>query len=244
MFSFIVFVLLLKEGIKALFIFTPVTKGTGAQVNINVTEGLNKTFALSPTKGFEYHVHVNPVGPGNDCAATGGHLDPLNVGAAKCIPTKPEKCQEGDLSGNRQIASKTKFSIPNFFVNTCLIINQKKRNTFVGKHGELKATDSGAIKVEYVDHQLRFDGETTTIAKRSIVIHNNGTRVACGNIVPYGEARSQSTSGEPVTNLAEQSPENKKLTSGASGSRYEYGGVNGGHALVALGIVASWMMMM
>ncbi|KAG0338921.1 hypothetical protein BG000_003143 [Podila horticola] len=199
------------KGIKALFIFTPVTKGTGAQVNINVTEGLNKTFALSPTKGFEYHVHVNPVGPGNDCAATGGHLDPSNVGAAKCIPTKPEKCQEGDLSG---------------------------------KHGELKATDSGAIKVEYMDHQLRFDGETTTIAKRSIVIHNNGTRVACGNIVPYGEARSQSTSGEPVTNLAEQSSENKKLTSGASGSRYEYGGVNGGHALVALGIVASWMMMM
>lgn len=100
-------------------------------------------------------------------------------------------------------------------------------------------------KVEYVDQQLRFEGETTTIVGRSIVIHNNGTRVACGNIVPYGQVTSQSSnSGEPVTNLAEKAPESKQSTSGASGSRYEHGGVNGGHAFVALGVVASWMVMM
>lgn len=96
-----------------------------------------------------------------------------------------------------------------------------------------------------MDQQLRFDGETTTIVGRSIVIHNNGTRVACGNIVPYDQATSQSSSsGEPVTNLAENAPESKQSTSGAIGSRHEHGGVNGGHAFVALGVVASWMMMM
>ncbi|KAI9234819.1 MAG: superoxide dismutase [Podila humilis] len=201
------------NGIKALFTFTPVTKGTGANVSIEVQEGLSKSFALSLTKGFEYHVHVSPVGPNNNCTATGGHLDPANVGTTKCISATPTKCQEGDLSG---------------------------------KHGELKATDGGAIpKVEYVDQQLRFDGETTTIVGRSIVIHNNGARVACGNIVPYGQVTSQSNnSGEPVTNLAENVPESKKLTSGASGSRHEHGSVNGGHAFVALGVVASWMVMM
>ncbi|KAG0357745.1 hypothetical protein BG005_003146 [Podila minutissima] len=199
------------NNIKALFTFTPVTKGTGAVVDIDVTAGLSKKVALSLSKGFEYHVHVNPVGPNNDCMATGGHLDPMNVGATKCDPTKPESCQEGDLSG---------------------------------KHGELKATESGAIKTRYIDHQLRFDGATTTIAGRSIVIHNNGTRVACGNIVPYGEATSQSAPGGASTNLADQNAESRQSISGASGSRYEYGGVNGGHALVALGVVASWMMMM
>ncbi|KAF9197910.1 hypothetical protein BGZ59_005036, partial [Podila verticillata] len=107
------------------------SKGTGANVSIEVQEGLSKSFALSLTKGFEYHVHVSPVGPNNNCTATGGHLDPANVGTTKCISATPTKCQEGDLSG---------------------------------KHGELKATDGGAIpKVEYVDQQLRFDGETTTI---------------------------------------------------------------------------------
>ncbi|KAG0030710.1 hypothetical protein BGZ82_007319 [Podila clonocystis] len=199
------------NGINAVFTFTPVTKGTGAQVDIEVTAGLSKGFALSPSKGFEYHVHVNPV-RNNDCMTAGGHLDPANVGAVKCVPAKPEKCQEGDLSG---------------------------------KHGELKATDNGVIpKVSYVDHQLLFNGATTTIAGRSVVIHNNGTRVACGNILPYGQATSQSISDDPLTNLADQGVESKNPTSGANGSRYEYGGVNGGHALVALGVVASWMMMM
>jgi hypothetical protein len=30
---------------------------------------------------------------------TGEHFDPSNVGSAKCDPSIPEKCQEGDLSG-------------------------------------------------------------------------------------------------------------------------------------------------
>jgi hypothetical protein len=73
--------------------------GVGAQVLVDVQKGLSKSFAVLPSVGFEYHIHVKPVGPNNDCMATGGHLDPANVGAAVCDPAKPDKCQEGDLSG-------------------------------------------------------------------------------------------------------------------------------------------------
>ncbi|KAG0213488.1 hypothetical protein BGX28_004343 [Mortierella sp. GBA30] len=144
------------SGIKATLLFTPVgDSDTGANVTVNVLSGLTKKFAILPAVGFEYHVHVQPVGPNNDCMATGGHLDPDNIGTAvKCNPSTPEKCQEGDLSG---------------------------------KHGYLMPTDSGALPpITYVDDQLQFTGVNTTIVGRSIVIHNNGTRVACGNILPVG----------------------------------------------------------
>lgn len=87
------------DGIEANFMFAPLANNGGAQVWIEVKSGLTKKFAVSPTGGFEYHIHVKPVGPNNDCVATGGHLDPGNVGAVKCTAAKPDTCQEGDLSG-------------------------------------------------------------------------------------------------------------------------------------------------
>ncbi|KAF9912389.1 hypothetical protein EC991_011081 [Linnemannia zychae] len=160
-----------QDGIEANFMFAPLPNNGGAQVWIEVKSGLTKKFAVSPTGGFEYHIHVNQVGPGNDCMATGGHLDPTNVGAAKCLAVKPDKCQEGDLSG---------------------------------KHGELKATDSGAIPpISYNDKYIHFSGEAATIAKRSVVIHNNGTRVACGNIYPFDQSTSPSSSAAEVTSSSQ-----------------------------------------
>ncbi|KAG0348182.1 hypothetical protein BG004_005838, partial [Podila humilis] len=186
---------------------------TGAEVNIDVTKGLSKSTVLSPSKGFDYHVHVNRVGPNNDCMATGGHLDPTNVGAAKCNPSIPEKCQEGDLSG---------------------------------KHGELRASESGAIpNVRYIDRQLHFDGETTTLKGRSIVIHNNGTRVACGNILTLEEVTNEPAASSLVQSAT---PETEapvtQLTSDGGGSRFESGFVQSGQALAALGAIGAWMMTM
>jgi len=151
------------NGIDANFIFAPQPHSDGAQVVIDVTKGLSKLLALSPTGGYEYHIHVSPVGPDNDCMATGGHLDPYKVGPVKCDALRPAKCQEGDLSG---------------------------------KHGELMATESGAIPtISYLDRQLRFSGAETTIVGRSVVIHNNGTRVACGDILSFtSEAHREATS--------------------------------------------------
>ncbi|KAF9109729.1 hypothetical protein BGX27_007263 [Mortierella sp. AM989] len=166
-------------GIKGSFSFVPLDKSsTGAAVTIEVESGLTTKFSLLPSVGFEYHIHVNPVGSNGDCMATGGHFDPTNVGMAECDPALPEKCQEGDLSG---------------------------------KHGNLKPTISGAIqKFSYVDKQLTLTG-SNNIAGRSVVIHNNGTRVACGNIVAL--------SG---TNHA-QVDQNTKASSSASTSQVNNG---------------------
>ncbi|KAF9963009.1 hypothetical protein BGZ65_006600 [Modicella reniformis] len=121
-------------GIKGSFKFTPLAgKLKGAKVTVSIEKGLTKKFAVMPNVGFQYHIHLNRVGPGNDCMATGGHLDPTNV----------------------------------------------------GKHGNLLPSMTGAIKqFEYVDDQLEFTGKATTIVGRSVVIHNNGTRVACANLLP------------------------------------------------------------
>ncbi|KAG0355768.1 hypothetical protein BGZ54_001021 [Gamsiella multidivaricata] len=158
------------NNIQANFIFAPLAAG-GAQVLVNVQKGLSQSFAISPTGGFEYHIHVSPVGLNNNCSTTGGHLDPTDVGTAKCNPAKADKCQEGDLSG---------------------------------KHGELKATESGSVPtISYVDPYLQFSEEATTIAGRSIVIHNNGTRVACANILPVGGTQG-SSSGFTTMSLGSQ----------------------------------------
>ncbi|KAG0221862.1 hypothetical protein B0O80DRAFT_443793 [Mortierella sp. GBAus27b] len=54
-----------------------------------------------------------------------------------------------------------------------------------GKHGNLPSSKSGKHKIEYKDAYLEFVRPTYSIANaRSVVIHNNGTRVACANIVP------------------------------------------------------------
>ncbi|KAF9438589.1 hypothetical protein BGZ76_006641 [Entomortierella beljakovae] len=174
------------NGIRADFNFAPVSSGPGAQVTVEVQKGLSKAFAVSPTGGFEYHIHAKPVGPNNDCMATGGHLDPTNVGAAKCNPAKAAKCQEGDLSG---------------------------------KHGEIKASESGQIsKISYIDHQVQFSGETTTIAGRSVVIHNNGTRVACGDILPIGAPRNNTINSNGNSNSTASSDENTGANHPSSGN--------------------------
>ncbi|KAF9190310.1 hypothetical protein BGZ51_008734 [Haplosporangium sp. Z 767] len=185
------------NGIRANFVFAPLN-GKGAQVLIEVQSGLTKQFAKSPSGGFAYHIHEHPVGPDNDCMATGEHLDPANVGSVNCNSAKPESCQEGDLSG---------------------------------KHGEFKATDSGAIPtVAYIDHQLQFTGASTTIEGRSIVIHNNGARVACGNLLPIQPSTTSSgadTDKDADVKLAQYANNGQSIASGLRGA-----------ILVALGVMA------
>ncbi|KAF9991650.1 hypothetical protein BGZ80_006009 [Entomortierella chlamydospora] len=141
---------------------------TGVNVTVAVSKGLTEAFQILPV-GFEYHVHVNPVGANNNCTSTGGHLDPANVGAAPCDPKNLTSCQVGDLSG---------------------------------KHGDLVAVNNstGAIPTfSYIDTQLAFSGAASLVG-RSVVIHNNGTRVACADIVVEGySGNSSSTNGTTTT---------------------------------------------
>jgi hypothetical protein len=61
---------------------------------------------------------------------------------------------------------------------------------FLGKHGNLKATPSGASKYKYKDFQVQFSDPAKTIVGRSVVIHNNGARIACANLVDPATAGS------------------------------------------------------
>jgi hypothetical protein len=90
-----------------------------------------------------------------------------------------------------------------------------------GKHGELKATETGAIApISYNDKYIHFSGETTTIAGRSVVIHNNGTRVACGNIYPFDQASSlPSGSSEGASKAGSPDGDVRSQSSGASGGQ-------------------------
>ncbi|KAF9315567.1 hypothetical protein BG003_002880 [Podila horticola] len=151
------------NGVQAYFKFTPLGPGIpGAQVEI---AGAIKVQAVKPT-GFEYHIHEKPVGPNNDCMATGGHLDPAKFGDGHCNPATPDMCQEGDLSG---------------------------------KHGNLEPSVVPLSAIKYVDKYLLWEGIATTIVGRSVVVHNNGTRIACGDLLPVGSNSHGVTSAPVVT---------------------------------------------
>jgi hypothetical protein len=50
--------------------------------------------------GLVYYINQSPVAKSGDCASTGGHLDPFNLGDdCPCSATEPQECQVGDLSG-------------------------------------------------------------------------------------------------------------------------------------------------
>ncbi|KAK3814776.1 MAG: hypothetical protein J3R72DRAFT_461681 [Linnemannia gamsii] len=139
---------------------------------------------LLPSVGLEYHIHVKPVGLGNNCEATGGHLDdPAHPGMVPCDLDTPEKCQEGDLSG---------------------------------KHGNLMMTPTGELQLRYNDKQLKFTGDTTTILGRSLVIHNNGTRIACANILPASV--QQPANGLPPTPGLNQQQQQEGSNAGSTGT--------------------------
>lgn len=68
----------------------------------------------------------------------------------------------------------------------------------------------------YNDKYIHFSGEATTITGRSVVIHNNGTRVACGNIYPFEQSSSSSDS---VFKAGLNDGDAKAQGSGASGGQ-------------------------
>ncbi|GJJ77115.1 hypothetical protein EMPS_09474 [Entomortierella parvispora] len=198
-----------SQGVVADFQFSSLQSGPGAQVDIDVKSGLNAQVAVYPKAGFEYHIHVNPVGPNHDCMATGGHLDPLNVGTTfKCTTKTPaDKCQEGDLSG---------------------------------KHGNITATADGkSKKISYIDHQLQFSGATTTIVGRSVVIHNNGARMACADIVSPGSGDAdKSSDGDNPSATAESAQKAQAQSNSAQGGRW----IGREKATTALAVVATGVM--
>ncbi|KAF9967154.1 hypothetical protein BGZ73_000684 [Actinomortierella ambigua] len=71
-----------------------------------------------------------------------------------------------------------------------------------GKHGNLIGTADGKLApVTYTDTQITFEGANSIVGK-SVVIHNNVTRIACANIVTDG--------------ATDKKPEDKKPESSAT----------------------------
>ncbi|KAK6337395.1 hypothetical protein TWF730_002796 [Orbilia blumenaviensis] len=125
---------------------------------------------------YPYHIHDFLVGEGENCTATGAHLDPYLRGeVTACDAEAPETCQVGDLSGKHGKAS-------------------------------LDAAGDGSWCTSYVDKYLSLDSSDVAFIgnDRSIVVHNiNKTRIGCANIVlaaTGGSAYPSSnatTTGEP-----------------------------------------------
>jgi len=71
------------------------TNGTGVNFNINFFN-----FPDTSEGPFLYRIHVDPVPPSGDCAATLGDLDPYERGDSPvCEASQPATCEVGDLSG-------------------------------------------------------------------------------------------------------------------------------------------------
>ncbi|KAF9143264.1 hypothetical protein BGX30_000947 [Mortierella sp. GBA39] len=66
-----------------------------------------------------------------------------------------------------------------------------------GKHGNIVPTADGTFStIHYIDNQLSFtEPANGALVGRSVVIHNNGTRIACGNLVVEGYGNATTTGG-------------------------------------------------
>ncbi|KAK3835283.1 MAG: superoxide dismutase [Linnemannia elongata] len=91
-----------------------------------------------------------------------------------------------------------------------------------GKHGNLEVTPKGDLQLRYIDAQLKFTGDATTILGRSLVIHNNGARIACANILPASQTTSANGLPMPLPSASQQDSSTNS-SRGASGSA----GING-----------------
>lgn len=143
-----------------------------------VATGMNVTIEL--TKGFTTAFQVLPTGfdyhvhvnrvSNGDCGSTGGHLDPTQIGTKVCDPKNSTTCQVGDLAA---------------------------------KHGNIvaeAASQSGALPtITYIDTELTFSGPNSLL-DRSIVIHNNGTRIACADIIVDGYVSNTTSNNTTGTN--------------------------------------------
>lgn len=78
----------------------------------------------------------------------------------------------------------------------------------------------GELRLRYIDRQLKFTGDATTILGRSIVIHNNGTRIACANILPA----SQQTSANGLPKPTQEQDGSSRGGVGGSASAGNYNG--------------------
>ncbi|KAG0056964.1 hypothetical protein BGZ83_002571 [Gryganskiella cystojenkinii] len=146
--------------------------------------GLNTTYAKIPAVGFEYHIHVSPVPADGNCTLTGAHLDPLSVGTK--TPCDPQN------------------------LTSCQV------GDLSGKHGNILPTADGVIApVTYTDKALVFAGDASgSILGRSVVIHNNQTRIACANLVVAGYTAPTPTGGN--SNGTSTSAPKPSSTSGAA----------------------------
>ncbi|KAF9550500.1 hypothetical protein EC957_000174 [Mortierella hygrophila] len=84
-----------------------------------------------------------------------------------------------------------------------------------GKHGNLEVTPKGDLQLKYIDRQLKFIGDATTIVGRSLVIHNNGTRIACANILPASQTTSANGLPTPLPNANQQGTSSYSLQGGS-----------------------------
>lgn len=135
------------NGLSGSVLFTPASKG-GLQVQVNI-EGLKE-----PGE-YPFHIHVKPLTKAdNNCAATGGHLNPFH------IDSKTTKCNKNDI------------------LQTCEL------GDLSGAFGKLNPDSSGKATLKFTDPAISFQSGKTGILGHSVVVHApNGDRLACGNII-------------------------------------------------------------
>ncbi|KAF9364588.1 hypothetical protein BGX34_001048 [Mortierella sp. NVP85] len=160
------------NGIKA--DVTIEQKGKTASIKVNVRKGLTTKFAKIPAAGFAYHIHAAPVAKDDTtCMSTGGHHDPSEAAPKAVKKYGVYKCNASDPKNCEQ-------------------------GDLSGKHGNLPATKDGKTKASYKDEYILFPGKKGNIKGKSIVIHNNGTRVACANLVQVKPPKAPKPTPVPV----------------------------------------------
>ncbi|KAI2621414.1 superoxide dismutase [Hypomontagnella submonticulosa] len=148
------------------------------------------SFSNLPKEGgtFIYHIHVAPVPADGNCTSTLAHLDQTVRGEDPvCDSTKPQTCQQGDLSGKYgHINSTTSFS-----------------TTFHDDYTSLVEGDGAYFGNRSL--VFHFANKTRISCANFTVIDANTTTpypTGTGSIIKSSPTPTSSTTGIPVTGAA------------------------------------------
>ncbi|KAK6530163.1 hypothetical protein TWF694_003530 [Orbilia ellipsospora] len=164
--------------------FTGAPDGNGVLVHVCVS-GVN----ASTPGPYPYHIHDFVVGSGENCTATGAHLDPyLRNDTVACDSTAPQTCQVGDLSGKHgDLPAEAALDTP--------------------------------YCTSYTDDFLSLDASNKAFIgnARSIVVHNiNKVRLACGDLTMVSGSASVAGAGSSTPSTSPTTSSTPAVSTGGA----------------------------
>ncbi|KAG0011238.1 hypothetical protein BGZ81_002291 [Podila clonocystis] len=183
----------MQEGFMALALAAALLYGQTEAQSMQATLNMN---------GVHVYFKFTPLGPG----IPGAHVE--ISGTIKTQALKPNIGFEYHVH-EKPVGPNSNCMATGGHLNPCkfgddhcnpVTLEKCQEGDLSGKHVNLKPSAVPLGAITYVDRYLQWENTATTIVRRSVVVHNNGTCNACGDLLPVGSV-SHGVTSAPIVAL-------------------------------------------